>query len=297
MTHVSNSDVASVLVSRKRLGYIFAIILVMNKRFFISSLLLAVLIAIASIYGLYNSNAYLLETVNWATQSKAQDLINLFIAVPVLLISAILAYRKSLAAYLIWLGNLVFIVYSFILYAFFVHFNAMFLIYSAIIGFTIYLLIYSLVSADSEKIKASITLSVKLKKIVSLFLILLGVLFYLVWLKDIIPNLLGNKVPNSITEAGLVTNGVYVIDIAILLPALILSGYYLRKNKSVGYLLVGILLPFSLIMMVNIAFIIYYLGTKGLPTDNSVLSVFGFLSLLTLVINALYFKNIKKSLK
>ncbi len=266
----------------------------MNKKLLISSLSLVILIAITSIYGLYNSNAYILETENWAAQSRAQDLVNLFIAVPILLVSAILAYRKSLAAYMIWLGDLVFIVYSFILYAFFVHFNAMFLLYSLVLGFAIYLLIYSLASVDAQKIKASITLSVKIKKIVSIFVIALGGLFYLVWLKDIIPNLLDGKVPSSITEAGLATNGVYVIDIAILLPALILSGYYLIKNKSVGYLLAGMLLPFSLIMIINIAFIVYYLGANGLATDNSVLSVFGFLSLLTLVINTLYFKNIKK---
>lgn len=271
--------------------------MVMNMKLFISTLVIAALIAVTSIYGLHNSNAYILETANWAAQSRAQDLINLFIVVPILLVSAILAYKKSLAAYLIWLGNLAFIIYSFILYVFFVHFNAMFLLYSAILGATVYLLIYSLVSVDLEKIKASIPLSAKLIKIISIFMTALGGLFYLVWLKDIIPSLLGSKVPNSITEAGLVTNGVYVIDIAILLPALILSGYYLRKNKAIGYVLTGMLLPFSLIMMISIAFIIYYLGIKGLPTDSNVLSVFGFLSLLTLIITVLYYNNIKKSLR
>lgn len=46
-------------------------------------------------------------------------------------------------AYLVWLGALFFTIYSFLPYAFLVHFNAMFPVYMAVLAGTTYLLIFS----------------------------------------------------------------------------------------------------------------------------------------------------------
>lgn len=263
----------------------------MGKNYLLISAGLSLLILITSLYGIINTSAYPAETANWAAQSRAQDWINLVVAIPILLASAILSYKKSVAGYLIWLGSLVFLIYSFVIYAFLVRFNSMFLLYITILGISIYMLIFSLSNNNFSKIKESLSLNVLSKKFVSSFLIFLGALFYLVWLKDIIPNLLNNKIPPSITETGLPTNGVYVIDLAILLPGLIFAGYYLKKEKAIGYVLSGLFLPFCLMMMINIAFIVYYLGVNGLPTDNSVVIIFGFLSLITFALNVVFYKN------
>lgn len=263
----------------------------MGKNFFILSIGLSFLILTTSVYGIFNSSAYSAETTNWAVQTRAQDWINLVVAIPVLVASALLTYRKSVAGYLIWLGSLVFLIYSFVLYAFLVHFNSMFLLYLTILGFSLYLLIFSLSKNNFSIIKKSLSLNNFTRKLVSNFLIFLGCMFYLVWLKDIIPNLLNNKIPSSITETGLPTNGVYVIDLAILLPGLIFAGYFLKKDKAIGYVLSGLFLPFCLMMMINIAFIVYYLGANGLTTESSVVVIFGFLSIISFALNVVFYKN------
>jgi len=54
---------------------------------------------------------------------------------------------------------------------------------------------------------------------VSIYLALLAVLFYFLWLSEIIPALLARTIPQSIRDNGTPTNPVHVLDMAWILPA------------------------------------------------------------------------------
>lgn len=58
-----------------------------------------------------------------------------------LVASAILAGRGSGRAHLVWLGVLVYLIYSYIIYALSVQFNPLFLVYVALLGCSLYALI------------------------------------------------------------------------------------------------------------------------------------------------------------
>ena len=60
------------------------------------SLPASLLIGIVSCVGLFSPDFYNLETLNWQAQSIGQDIVDLFLVMPVLLISACLAYRRKL---------------------------------------------------------------------------------------------------------------------------------------------------------------------------------------------------------
>ncbi len=265
----------------------------MNKKILRASFLLAGLILLTSAYGLFDRTSYLLETANWAGQSRAQDFINIFLTVPAMLLSAVMASKKSMTATCVWLGTLVFIIYSYILYAFFLHFNSMFLLYVSVLGISSYLLVYSLLFIDTEKVKNALKITPRTRKITALFLTAMAILFYIVWLKDIIPNLINSTIPQSIVESGLMTNGVYVVDLAFLLPAFLIGARLLKKNKPSGYLMVGVLLPFCLLIIVNIAFIVFFLDQIGLNSDTSVVGVFSVLGIISFVVNILFFRKEK----
>ena len=264
----------------------------MKKNFYIINLSLALMIVITAIYGLFVPGSYSYETANWAAQSMAQDWINLVIAVPVLLLSLLLANKKPILSSFLWIGDILFIIYSFLIYAFMVHFNQMFIFYVAILGISTYLLIFNLIRFDFSKVKTLFKEDWS-RKTVAKTLIGLGVVFYLIWLKDALPNAINGTLPKSVIEAGLFTNGVYVIDMALCLPLLIIAGIYLLKKKTAGYALAGSSMVFAIIMMINIAFIILFVGYKGLPTDYSIAYVFGFLSLLAIGLTARYFSRFK----
>lgn len=264
----------------------------MKKIYFFGSILLFFLIAVAAFYGLFIPGAYSRETANWATQARAQDWVDLLLAAPILLVSAFLAYKKSSKAYLVWLGTLFFIVYSFLLYAFLVHFNAMFPVYMAVLGLSIYFLIFSLAQERNliEKIHHTENWS---RKGSAILILASGILFYLVWGKEIFSNLLTGTIPRNILETGLPTNGVYVIDTAFCLPALIIGGHRLLKRKKLGYVLGGGLLVFSTLMSANITLLLGYSSAKGFAAETPVMVVFALFTLINLIFAINYIVHIR----
>ena len=101
---------------------------------------LAVLLAVAAVGGLYLPSTYANETRIYAAQLAGADASNLVVVVPVLVITAILALRGSVAARLVWMGTLVCVVYNFVYYTLAVHFNGLFLVYCGVLGLSSYAL-------------------------------------------------------------------------------------------------------------------------------------------------------------
>jgi hypothetical protein len=99
---------------------------------------LAALVATAtSLAGIFRPGTYARETPAWAVQAMGQDCANLLVAV-VLLGSAVFLRRGSGRALLIWLGCLLYFIYTFAISAFSVHFNQLFLAYEAVLGASFY---------------------------------------------------------------------------------------------------------------------------------------------------------------
>jgi hypothetical protein len=122
----------------------------MNKPILILSLPLAALIIIVSCVGLLTPDFYSKETLNWQAQSLWQDMIDLFLLVPCLLITSILAYRNNKAATLLWGGVVLYLTYTFALYCFDIHFNKLFVIYCLCLGLSFYSLMYFLFTKYAE---------------------------------------------------------------------------------------------------------------------------------------------------
>ena len=109
--------------------------------------------------GIYRDNP------NFAVQAVGQDIISLFVVLPILIISTILVYRGSHRARLVWLGVLVYLVYTYIIAAFTVKYNSLFLVYVALLGCSLYSLIGSLVTMDMSEIASSFSEKTPVKTI------------------------------------------------------------------------------------------------------------------------------------
>src|SRR5688572_3971152 len=79
-----------------------------------------------SVIGIFVDSIYSKETANWAAQGVGQDVANL-VAFPALLLFAWAARRGSMRAYIGWLGTLIYSAYTFVIYAFAIHFGPVFL--------------------------------------------------------------------------------------------------------------------------------------------------------------------------
>lgn len=104
----------------------------------------AFLVLLASASGILLKSIYARETLSWALQGIAQDIVNL-IAVVVLCIAAYFVNKGSIKAFLIWSGALLYLLYAYSIYAFDVHFNSLFLVYVAIMGLSFYALVSSMI--------------------------------------------------------------------------------------------------------------------------------------------------------
>lgn len=155
------------------------------KRFYIAynkgglwlTIPIAILLVITLGGGVFITNLYR-DTTNLVVQAIGQDVITPLIATPTLVISVLLTKRGWQQAYLIWLGILVYIVYTYVGYAFSARFNSLFLIYVALLGCTTHALIGGLATMDSATLKAYFTEQTPTKT-VAVYLALIATLFYL----------------------------------------------------------------------------------------------------------------------
>ncbi|WP_306513997.1 hypothetical protein [Janibacter hoylei] len=88
-------------------------------------------------------------------------------------------------------------------------------------------------------------------------------LFAALWLSELIPAAVSGEVLASVVDAGLWVNPVHVIDLALLLPAMVLAGVLALRRRPLGLLLVGPLLVFSALMGMSIVAAMVLMTLEG----------------------------------
>ena len=253
---------------------------------------LAILTAIASYAGIFVESTYARESTLYASQGIGQDIVNLFIVVPILLISSFYASRKSKPGLLVWSGAIFYLAYSYTIYSFGLHFNQLFILYCAILGLSFYSFVYFILSA--HKVNTAELFSDKIStRSTGVFLIVIAVLFYFIWLSELIPSINQNVTPKSVIESGLLINPVHVLDLAICLPALLLTGIALIKKRSIGFLLAPAMLIFCIFMAIAIAAMVLVMKSKGLDTDFVLFTIFGIITVISIFILVRYVRTLK----
>ena len=256
------------------------------------SLQLTMLLVIASYCRLYLPGTYARENIYWATQGSGQDAVNLFFVAPLLLLTSLLAWRRKVRAYYLWSGLVFYISYSYVLYAFACHFNQLFLVYCAVLGLSVFSLIYFFYSIialpgtlfQPERIPVRST---------SIFLLVIGVIFYIQWLSEIIPALLNNHPPTSVIDTGLIVNPVHVLDISLCLPAMIITAILLLKKRTIGIALTPVLLVFCIVMAAAITGMAVAMAMKGLEGDMTVGVITFLMALISIFFLVRYLKRLK----
>ncbi len=239
----------------------------------ILAILLAALLIVVSSFGAFVEATYSREVSSMATQGVGQDLVNLFIVSPLLLLSLIFMEKNSKAATFIFGGTVLYVLYSFVIYSFGVHFNNLFLLYCLILGSSLYLFILYISYVSGMDVKHWFEDSIPVKTIGGYFF-LVAVIFYFLWLSDILPAIINDTIPESVMEYDLLVNPVHVMDLAIALPALIITAILLIKKNQLGYILTPILLVFTILLTIALAAMVISLQIKKMMTDGSIAGFF-----------------------
>jgi hypothetical protein len=194
----------------------------------------AALLAIAgSVIGLTVPRIYAGLTPAFLPQALAQDVGNLALASPAMIILAILALRDSLRAYLLWLGVLTFTVYNYVVYTFSIPFGSLYLLWAAVLGICIFALIGGVTAVDRRAI-AACYMSRRAVMVVAWFLMVTATFFGLLWLSEDVPALLAGATPQGVIDIGLPTNPIHILDLTFFLPAAIATGVLLIRRRPLG---------------------------------------------------------------
>ncbi len=248
----------------------------------ILSCIVFILVCIGSYSGLTVTDFYSKETANWKAQSIGQDMINLFLVCPFLLITAVMVFLKKEHAFYLWAGALSYLIYTYLIYCFDIHFNNYFIVYCFILGLCFYLFtyfIYFRIQKSNIKVEEK-----KIDKLNAIYFLIISIGFYFLWLLDITPAILDNTTPQGVREGGLFTNPVQVIDLSIFLPGIFITGMLLLNQKPLGRLLSPILLTFFILMDFTIALLTIFMVNEGVSSGYAVAYVMAFLGLFSLAL-------------
>jgi hypothetical protein len=176
----------------------------------------------------------------------------LLVATPVVTAAMHAAARGSLAARVVWLGGIGYLLYQAILSSFSLQFNPLFLLYVASLSLGVWAFVAVLATIDAGELAARVSPRFP-ARLVGGYLIATALAFAALWLGDVLPAVASGERPLSLRGTTLPTNAVQVIDFAFTLPASFVAGLWLWRRRPWGFLLGGAMLVLLLIESVSVA--------------------------------------------
>jgi hypothetical protein len=266
-----------------------------NKNLKIISILvssLIIILAIVSYYGAFAVDTYGRETASMAAQGIGQDIVNLFLVVPLLIVFLILLLKNSEVAFYLIGGTVFYVLYSFVIYSFGVNFNKLFLLYCLTLGISLYTFILTIYQLNGMEVHnwPRYKLPVHL---IGVYFIFISAMFYLLWLKEIIPAIANNSVPKSVSDYDLLVNPVHVLDIAIALPGLIITAILLMKKHRLGYILTPMALVFIILLAFALVGMVIMLDIRNISEDISIAAIFILIALISFILLYVFLSKIK----
>ena len=222
----------------------------MNGRRRFSAMLafpLAALLAVAALGGIVAPEVYAREHPHWAAQGLGQDWVDLILVAPLLALAARSTLRGSRVAVIVLSGVLTYLLYSMVLYAFFMHFGPLFLVYTAALGLSFYAWVSLMHTLQADEVRGWFEADAPVRPAGAVS-VLLGALYGMRWLAEVVPALAGGTRLASAEGSGLITNPIQVLDLGIVLPAFIAGGLALMRRRPFGYWLAPTMLVFAVVM-------------------------------------------------
>jgi len=255
-----------------------------GERWLWLSIPIALLGAMAAGSSLLFDSVYERDTEHFGTQAISQDWVTLFIAVPAILILGWYAYKGSFSARLMWHGVAFYFAYTYTIAVFMVRFNALFLVYTALLGCSIFAVAGGLAALDWSSVTPERFGKKWPRKGTIVFLLCIVATFTLLWLSDIVPALLAGTMPESLSESETPTNGVQVLDLAMMLPMAGLTAWWLLRRESKGYVFAIGLVAYVCLLGVALAAMIIGLAIADLSPDVAVAVVFVIVTLVAAIL-------------
>jgi hypothetical protein len=124
---------------------------------------------------IYGKGLYRYDSVSGASQAIAQDIVTLFLGIPLLIIALILSRRGLLKGRLLLTGTLAYFLYTYASYSFLVMYNSLFMVYVLLMSASFFAFTLMMMSFDWTDLSSRFSPRLPVKFLGG-FLILIGVM-------------------------------------------------------------------------------------------------------------------------
>ena len=240
---------------------------------------------------IYGRGLYHYDSITVVSQGIAQDIVTLFLGIPLLIISLLLARKGLIKARLLLTGTLGYFLYTYISYTFLWMFNPFFLIYVLLMSASFFAFTLSMMSFDIELMSTSFKEKLPVKFIGG-FQIFFAVAIGLMWLGKIVPSLMNGTTPTGLEQyTTLVIQG---IDLGFVVPVAFVSGILILKRKNFGYLLSSVIITKGFTMGAAITAMVIGQAAAGVQMSFLEILIFPLFSVMFAWCMVLILKNVKE---
>lgn len=209
----------------------------------IAALMIAASLAGLLVDGLYHEGA-------WAREAfRGGDVITLTIAAPLLIISLIMSIRGSHRAEPVWIGMIVYTLYNYAYATFGTAFNDVFLLHIALFSMSVFALACAIPNLDLAAIARTFRDAIGARTI-GVFLVIVGAGQGGLWIFLVVRNAITGEVLHDIPVWG--QHLVFALDLALLVPSLVLAGVLLARRRPFGFLLGTAMAVFGAVYQLNL---------------------------------------------
>lgn len=183
---------------------------------------------------------------------RGTALVMMVLALPALVVAMVVTGRDSSRALVVWLGALAYISYQSVLFLFATPFNSLFLVYVAMLSLAFWSTVVLVREIDLAAFRARFDEGLPARPI-AIYAAVLAVLNAVVWLRTVVPAVFSEQPAGFLEGSGVTTNPVFVQDLAIWLPLLVVGAWWLWHRRPFGELVVGAMLVLLLLESIGVA--------------------------------------------
>jgi hypothetical protein len=198
--------------------------------------------------------------------ARGTALVIAMVAVPVLLAAMWSTSRGSLRALVIWLGAASYLLYNAVMFLFATPYNRFFLAYVAMFALALWSIVAVLTQTDVAGVARHVTGRLPAHGI-AIYAWTVALLNALVWLRTIIPTMTAENPGAFLLGSGFSTHPVYIQDLAVWIPLMVVAVVWLWRGLPWGYLLTASILALWVLEALGIA-VDQWFGSQADPTTD-----------------------------
>lgn len=239
-----------------------------QRTLFLLMIVNSVAALIASGVGIFNLDIYTPFTPQkMLPGTLSQDIVSLLAAVG-LWVCAWFIVNGSWRAWLVWVSLNGYLLYAYALYSFERLYNPLFLVYIAIAGLSFYSIAGFITWLEPDAVRR-FDHSRFPHRVIALYLLALVAMFVSIWMSMIIPGIQTRTPPDG--------SSIFVIDLAFLLPLLVIASVSLWRRHTFGAIAAPIILVTTAVLGISILLGSLFGPLFGLPISLEEVFVYALL--------------------